>query len=116
MKLLPPAVVAATAVLPTLAAVLPPASPAAVTPHKVLIAPWIHVNLYHPFCNETNDENGFGQDLRVIRSTIAAPGRFNREGIPAATVWDIDNLFSLQETLPVGRPVALTIVPKEAAG
>jgi hypothetical protein len=46
-----------------------PPSPAANTPHRVHIAFGFHVNLYHSFRGDTNDENGFGQDIRVIRHT-----------------------------------------------
>ena len=80
------------------------ASPAAGRPHKVHIAFGFHVNLYHSFRGDTNDENGFGQDIRVIRHTIAELDRFNRQGIPVHGVWDFDNLFSLQEILPVHAP------------
>jgi hypothetical protein len=79
-------------------------SSAAGTPHKVHIAFGMHVNLYHSFRGDTNDENGFGQDIRVIRQTIRELDRFNRAGIPVSAVWDFDNLFSLQEILPVYAP------------
>ncbi len=80
------------------------ASPVAGSPHKVHVAFGFHVNLYHSFRGDTNDENGFGQDIRVIRHTIAELDRFNRQGIPVRAVWDFDNLFSLQEILPVHAP------------
>lgn len=80
------------------------ASSDAATPHRVHIAFGFHVNLYHSFRGDTNDENGFGQDIRVIRHTIAALDRFNRQGIPVRAVWDFDSLFSLQEILPRYAP------------
>lgn len=80
------------------------ASPVASTPHKVHIAFGFHVNLYHSFRGDTNDENGFGQDIRVIRHILAELDRFNRQGIPVHGVWDFDNLFSLQEILPIHAP------------
>lgn len=79
-------------------------SPAAETPHKVHIAFGFHVNLYHSFRGDTNDENGFGQDIRVIRHIIKELDSFNHQGIPVHAVWDFDNLFSLQEILPVHAP------------
>ncbi len=79
-------------------------SSAAGSPHKVHIAFGFHVNLYHSFRGDTNDENGFGQDIRVIRHTISVLDRFNRRGIPVRAVWDFDNLFSLEEILPVHAP------------
>lgn len=80
------------------------ASPSAETPHKVHIAFGFHVNLYHSFRGDTNDENGFGQDTRVIRHIIKELDGFNRRGIPVSATWDFDNLFSLQEILPAHAP------------
>ena len=79
-------------------------SSSAESPHKVHIAFGFHVNLYHSFRGDTNDENGFGQDIRIIRHTIAELDRFNRQGVPVRAVWDFDNLFSLQDLLPGHAP------------
>ena len=79
---------------------------AAGTPHKVFIAFGFHANLYHSFRGDTNDENGFGQDIRVIRHTIGELERLNCSGIPARAVWDFDNLFSLQEILSRHAPTS----------
>ncbi len=77
---------------------------AAGTPHKVHIAFGFHVNLYHSFRGDTNDENGFGQDIRVIRHIIRELDDFNQQGVPVSAVWDFDSLFSLQEILPARAP------------
>lgn len=77
---------------------------AAGTPHKVHIAFGFHVNLYHSFRGDTNDENGFGQDIRVIRHIIAELDRANRRGIPVRADWDFDNRFSLETRLPRYAP------------
>jgi hypothetical protein len=98
-----PAVIAAVVVLVRPDA-LRSASSAVGTPHKVHVAFGMHVNLYHSFRNDTNDENGFGHDIRVIRHTIDTLDQANRDGIPVKAVWDIDNLFSLQEILPENAP------------
>jgi hypothetical protein len=74
------------------------------TPHRVYIAFGFHGNLYHSFRNDTDDEQGFGKDIRVIRHTIATLDRLNREAVPVKAVWDFDNLFSLQEILPQYAP------------
>jgi hypothetical protein len=74
------------------------------SPHKICIAFGFHANLYHSFRNDTNDEQGFGKDIRVIRHTIATLDRLNREAVPVKAVWDFDNLFSLQEILPQYAP------------
>jgi hypothetical protein len=80
------------------------ASSATGTPHKVHIAFGFHVNLYHSFRGDTNDENGFGQDIRVIRHILNTLAQFENKGIPVGAVWDFDNLFSLQEILPAHAP------------
>jgi hypothetical protein len=61
-------------------------------------------NLHHSFRNDTNDEQGFGKDILVIRHSIATLDRLNREAIPVKAVWDFDNLFALQEILPRFAP------------
>ncbi len=79
-------------------------APSAETSHKVHIAFGFHVNLYHSFRGDTNDDNGFGQDIRVIRHIIKELDSFNRKGIPVRATWDFDNMFSLQEILPAHAP------------
>jgi hypothetical protein len=74
------------------------------SPHHVYVAFGFHGNLYHSFRNDTNDEAGFGKDIRVIRHIIATMDRWNRQGVPVKAVWDFDNLFSLQEILPQYAP------------
>lgn len=67
---------------------------------KVHIAFGFHLNLYHSFREDTNDQKGFAGDIRVIRNTIGALNRCNDKGIPVKGTWDIENAFSLEETLP----------------
>lgn len=74
------------------------------TPYKVYLAFGFHGNLYHSFRIDTNDEAGFGRDIRVMRHIIQTFDEFNKKGIPAKAIWDIENLFSLQETLPKHAP------------
>ncbi len=95
---------AAVSALLSLPRAFGPEPSAAGTPHKVHLAFGFHVNLYHSFRGDTNDENGFGQDIRVIRRTLSELDRLNRAGIPVSAVWDFDNLFSLEEILPAHAP------------
>jgi hypothetical protein len=74
------------------------------TDHKVYVSFGFHTNLYHSFRIDTNDEAGFGKDIRVIRNTIDILDSYNEKGVPVQAVWDIENLFSLQETLPEYAP------------
>ena len=71
---------------------------------KVGIALGFHINLYHSYRLDTNDEYGFGKDIRIIRNTIRTLDEFNRRGVRVKAVWDVDNLFSLQEILPKYAP------------
>jgi hypothetical protein len=87
-----------------------------VSGHKVYVAFGFHVNLYHSFRNDTNDESGFGQDIRVIRHIIDTLDRFNDQGVPVKGVWDFDNLFSLQERLPQFAPDIIENIRRRVDG
>lgn len=90
--------------LALLSASYEPGPTAAGSPHQVHLAFGFHVNLYHSFRQDSNDENGFGQDIRIIRHIIRTLDHYNRQGIPVKGVWDFDNLFSLEEILPTHAP------------
>ena len=53
---------------------------------------------------DTNDETGFGRDIRVIRHIIRTLDRFNDQGVPVRGSWDFDNHFSLGTILPAYAP------------
>ncbi len=74
------------------------------TKHKVYVSLGFHANLYHSYRIDTNDEAGFGKDIRIIRRIIEVLDEYNGKGIPVKGVWDIENLFSLQEQLPRYAP------------
>ena len=76
--------------------------------HKIFIAFGFHVNLYHSFRNDSNDESGFGKDIRIIRQIIRTLDYFNDQGVPVKGIWDFDNMFSLQEILPQYAPDIIT--------
>ena len=71
---------------------------------KVHIGFGFHVNLYHSFREDTNDQKGFAGDIRVIRNTIFALDRYNARGVPVKATWDFENAFSLEEVLPAYAP------------
>jgi len=71
---------------------------------KVHVAFGFHVNLYHSFREDTNDQKGFAGDIRVIRHIIDVLNDYNRQGIPVKGTWDFENAFSLEETLPEYAP------------
>jgi photosystem II stability/assembly factor-like uncharacterized protein len=77
--------------------VAPTPAPAGGTVHVALS---FHTNLYHSFRGDSNDDNGFGKDIRVIRNTLDWLDRFpNVHGD-----WDIENAFSLDDLLPRYAP------------
>jgi hypothetical protein len=80
--------------------------------HKVFIAFGFHVNLSHSFRNHSNNESGFGKDIRIIRRIIQTLDHFNDQGIPVKGIWDFDNLFSLQEILPQYAPDIITDIQR----
>lgn len=71
---------------------------------KVCVAFGFHVNLYHSFRGDTNDDNGFGKDIANIRHIIKTLNQANGQGIPVRASWDFDNHFSLEHLLPKYAP------------
>lgn len=74
------------------------------TENKVYVALGYHMNLYHSYRIDTNDEAGFGKDIRIIRHIIDTMDTHNKAGSNVSGVWDIENLFTLEESLPEYAP------------
>ena len=72
--------------------------------NKIHIAFGFHVNCYHSYRGDTNDNLGFGSDIRIIRKIIDTLNRCNEEGIPVKGTWDSENFFSLEKILPKYAP------------
>lgn len=72
--------------------------------YKIHVAFGFHVNCYHSYRGDTNDEQGFGSDLRIIRKIIETLDLLNLEGIPVKGTWDSENFFSLEQILPEYAP------------
>ena len=72
--------------------------------NKIHIAYGFHVNCYHSYRGDTNDNLGFGSDIRIIRKTLDTLTEFNKQGIPVKGTWDTENFFSLQKILPEYAP------------
>jgi hypothetical protein len=66
------------------------------TDPKIHLAFRFHANFSHSYRGDTDDERGFGMDIRIIRNTIEVLDDFNARGIPARATWDIENYFSLE--------------------
>lgn len=74
------------------------------TENKIHIAYGFHVNCYHSYRGDTNDNLGFGSDIRIIRKILDILTDFNEKGIPVKGTWDTENFFSLQKILPEYAP------------
>ncbi len=72
--------------------------------YKIHVAYGFHVNCYHSYRGDTNDAQGFGSDIRIIRKIISALDSLNAEGIPVKGTWDSENFFSLEQILPEYAP------------
>lgn len=72
--------------------------------NKIHIAYGFHVNCYHSYRGDTNDNLGFGSDIRIIRKILDTLTQFNKNGIPVKGTWDCENFFSLEKILPEYAP------------
>ncbi len=72
--------------------------------YKVHVAYGFHVNCYHSYRGDTNDNLGFGSDIRIIRKILDELTAFNEQGIPVKGTWDTENFFSLEKILPEYAP------------
>ena len=72
--------------------------------YKVHVAYGFHVNCYHSYRGDTNDNLGFGSDIRIIRKILDVLTAFNEQGIPVKGTWDTENFFSLEKILPEYAP------------
>ena len=72
--------------------------------NKIHVAYGFHVNCYHSYRGDTNDNLGFGSDIRIIRKILDTLTEFNEQGIPVKGTWDTENFFSLQKILPEYAP------------
>lgn len=72
--------------------------------YKIHVAYGFHVNCYHSYRGDTNDNLGFGSDIRIIRKTLDTLTELNEKGIPVKGTWDTENFFSLEKILPEYAP------------
>ncbi len=72
--------------------------------NRIHVAYGFHVNCYHSYRGDTNDAQGFGSDIRIIRKIIAALDQLNAAGIPVKGTWDSEIFFSLERILPEYAP------------
>ncbi|MBR3768293.1 MAG: hypothetical protein IKL10_08685 [Clostridia bacterium] len=72
--------------------------------NNIHVAYGFHVNCYHSYRGDSNDNLGFGSDIRIIRKILDVLTELNEKGIPVKGTWDTENFFSLQEILPEYAP------------
>ena len=72
--------------------------------NRIHVAYGFHVNCYHSYRGDTNDNLGFGSDIRIINKILDVLTDFNEKGIPVKGTWDTENFFSLEKILPEYAP------------
>lgn len=72
--------------------------------NKIHVAYGFHVNCYHSYRGDTNDNLGFGSDIRIINKILDVMTELNKRGIPVKGTWDSENFFSLEKILPEYAP------------
>jgi hypothetical protein len=88
----------------------PPPAPAGGTVHLALS---FHVNLYHSFRGDSNDEEGYGQDIAVIRNTLDWLDEYPE----VHADWDMENHFSVDGWLAEDAPdIVERVAARVAAG
>lgn len=83
---------------------------------KVHIAFGFHVNLYHSFRGDSNDNRGFGPDIRIIRNTLRVLDACNKRGVKVKGTWDFENAYSLENILPIHAPDIIEAVARRIGG
>ncbi len=77
----------------------------------VHVALSFHVNYYHSYRGDTNDDEGFGQDIRVIERSLewlAANPEVHAD-------WDMDNAFSTDDWMVEHSPDILTTIEERVS-
>lgn len=72
--------------------------------NNIHIAFGFHVNCYHSYRGDSNDNLGFGSDIRIINKILDILNDFNEKGIDVKGTWDTENFFSLEKILPEYAP------------
>jgi hypothetical protein len=87
--------------------------PPAAAGGTVHLAISFHVNLYHSFRGDSNDEEGYGQDITIIRNSLDWLDEFPE----VHADWDMENAFSTDDWLAVDAPDILErVAARVAAG
>ena len=66
---------------------------------RISVAFRFHVNLYPSGRDDTPDENGVGKDIRNIKYLLDVLDKYNTRGVPVKGTWDVDNYYSLGQSM-----------------
>ncbi len=69
-------------------------------PYKVYVMMGFHTSFYHSWRGDSNDEAGFGTDIRVVRGILKILKQAENRGLDARGYWDIDGYFTLERIIP----------------
>jgi len=63
-----------------------------------------HTSFYHSWRGDSNDEAGFGTDIRVVRGILKILKDANDRGLDARGYWDIDGYYTFERIIPENAP------------
>jgi len=66
---------------------------------KVYVMMGFHTSFYHSWRGDTDDEAGFGTDIRVVRGILKILEDAGENGLDARGYWDIDGYFTLEKII-----------------
>ncbi len=81
-------------------------------PYKIYVALGFHVSMRHSWRGDTNDEAGFGTDIRVVRKIIKILNKANKKGLDARGTWDFNIRWTIEEILKGYAPDILLDIKK----
>lgn len=71
---------------------------------KVYVMLGMHTSFYHSWRGDTPDNDGFGQDIRIIRHSLSELDKAKKEGLDAKAYWDFTVHWTLGEFAPKHSP------------
>jgi hypothetical protein len=73
-------------------------------PYKVYVILGFHANFYHSWRGDTNDEAGFGTDIRIVREILKMLDEANAQGLDARGYWEGEAMFTFGDIIPNHAP------------
>lgn len=82
------------------------------TDRKIYVMMGFHTSFYHSWRGDSNDEAGFGTDIRIVRGILKILENANAKGLKARGYWDIDGYFTLEKIIAENAPDIITGIKK----